>query len=303
MQSEIKARFEAALESFVNKVKKDSNVRAVVLYGSLANDTVWEKSDMDINIIMREVKQCTRSFCVEEDGIVLNVDLVTEFDFKRGLERNPNGDWNFSIYSGARVAYAKEESFADFLNDFKQMGADDRALAFFQTSTYLIGDMEKIEKWLTVKKDPQYAQLWCLKATEQYANMRLILDNKPASREAVLKVMAYAPEKIKHLYEKPMQGFLTAEEVWEMLKYYKEFLIENTELLKQPVASYMADGGARTVTTLVKHFGMCSHSIYHIFDFLEEMGVVARVTESVRFSSKSKNTFDEIAFMYLEEME
>ena len=40
--SDMQARFEAALHAFTDKTKSDVNIRAVILYGSLANDTVWK---------------------------------------------------------------------------------------------------------------------------------------------------------------------------------------------------------------------------------------------------------------------
>ena len=301
--TDIKSRFDSALASFVEKIKSDSNIRAVVLCGSLANDTVWEKSDMDIEVLVRETKSGTKSFCIDEDGIILNVNVQSEFDFKRELERTVGGDWMYSYYSQAKVMYSKDESFVHFIKDFQKVGADDRASSFFHASTWLIGILEKIEKWLSVKDDPQYAQLWCLKAAEVYANMRLVLDNKPPSREAVLKVMAYAPEEMKYLYERPMQGFMTREEVWDLLKFHKKFLENNVDLLSQPVTEYMSDGEVRTVTTLCKHFRMRSHDIYHAFDFLEEMGTVARVTENVRITAKIRSSLEEVAFIYIKNME
>jgi len=302
-QKDIKARFESALLSFTEKIKNDTNILSIILCGSLANDTVWEKSDMDIYVLVREMKLSTQSYCIEEDGLILNVSLQSEFDFKRSLERSLGGGWMFSMFSQARVIYSKDDSFRDFIGKFQQMGSDDRALSFFQNSTGLIYFMEKIEKWLTVKDDPLYAQLWVLKAAEHYANMRLILDKKPPSREAVLKVMDYAPECIKHLYERPMQGFMNREEVWDVLKFYRKFLEDNLDLLKKSVVEYMSDGNVRTVTTLVKHFGMWSHDIYHIFDFLEEMGIVARVTENARITPKSRKSVEEVAFIYIDNPE
>lgn len=301
-ERDINTRFEAALQSFADKVKNDPNIRAVIVYGSHANDTVWEKSDLDLWVLVKDMKIAIRDFCIEEDGLILNVKLNTEFEFKRHIEGSLGGGWSHSFYAQARVVYAKDGSLQDFLADFqKKMGADDRALAFFQHACGLIGLMEKIEKWLTVKDDPLYAQLWVLKGTEQYANMRLVLDNKPPSREAVLKVMGYAPEAIRHLYEKPLQGFMTREEVGEALAFFRRFLEENFGLLRQPVEAYMNDNIPRTVTTLVRHFRMDSHGLYHIFDFLEEMGAVARVTEYTRITPKSRDNVEEVAFIYIGE--
>jgi len=299
--TDIKSRFESALTAFVDKIKNDPNILAVILCGSLANDTVWEKSDMDTYVLVRETKLSTKSFCIEEDGLIINVNLQSEFDFKRGLERNLGGGMAYSMFSQARVIYTKDDSMHDFMAEIQKMGKDDVALSFFQQSTGMIYYMEKIEKWLTVKNDPLYAQLWVLSAATHYANMRLLLDGKPPSREAVLKVAAYAPELINHLYERPMQGNMNSDEIWGVLKFFRNFLAENLDLLKLPVTGYMQPGEIYTVTTLVKHFRASSHDIYHIFDFLEEMGVVARVTETVRITPKSRLAVEEVAFVYIDE--
>ncbi|MCL2285182.1 MAG: nucleotidyltransferase domain-containing protein [Firmicutes bacterium] len=299
--TDIRSRFESALSAFVDKIKSDPNILAVILCGSLANDTVWEKSDMDTYVLVREMKLPIKSYCIEEDGLIINVNLQSEFDFKRGLERSLGGGmWN-SMFAKARVVYSKDDSLHNFLAGVQKLGKDDMALSFFQQATYLIGDMEKIEKWLTVKDDPLYAQLWVLKAADMYANMCLALKGDPPNREAVLKVMEYAPEMIKPVYERPMQGPMTREEIWDALRFYRKFLEDNIDLLKLPVVNYMSDGEVRTVTTLVKHFRSDSHGMYHIFDFLEEMGVVARVTETVRITPKSRRAVEEVAFVYIAE--
>ena len=298
-QTEIKARFEAALNSFVGKIKNDPKILAVILMGSLANDVVWEKSDMDTLVLVRDPKLAAQSYCLEEDGLIINVGMQTEFDFKRSLERSLGGGMTNSMFLRAKVIYSKDDGLNDFISEMQKTGKDDAALTFLQDASSLIYFMEKIEKWLTVKDDPLYAQMWVVYSASTYANMRLLLDDKPVSREAVLKVMEYAPELIEHIYAKPLQGQMTSEDVWNILNFYKKFLEENLELLKQPVESHMSDGQVRTVTNLSKHFRMDSHHIYHIFDFLDEMGVVARVTETVRLTPKSPRSAEEVAFMYI----
>lgn len=300
IMEDIKKRYEAALEAFTDKLRPDPNVVAVIILGSMSNDVVWEKSDMDVTVLVRDVKMNIRSFCIEEDGIIINVDLMKDFDFRRMLERANGGGFVHSFNSKARVVYASDESIREFLTEHQKMGADDRVLSFFQSSSWLIGNLEKIEKWLTVKKDLRYAQLWILKTADIYANMLLLLNNQPLSREAVLKAMEYAPDEVKCVYQRPLEGMMTEEEIRGTIDFLYGFLQKHTDYLSQPVKEYMGDGAVRTVTTLTKHFGMDSHSIYHIFDFLAEQGIVCRVSETVRITPKSRMAVEEVAFMYFE---
>ena len=293
------ARFEAALAAFVEKIKPDPNILAVIVIGSLTNDTVWEKSDLDVGVFVREMQIPRANLCIEEDGLRFSVDVQTLFEFKRNLERDVGGGLSNSMFTNARVLYSKDGSIDDLLKSVQKLGKDDIALNFFHLASGLLYIMEKIEKWLTVKNDPQYAALWVLQSAYYYANLRLVLDGKPLNREAVLKVMDYAPEFMAPVYVRPMQGPMTVEEVWDILKLFKNFLSQNLDMLSQPVVNYMSDGNARTVSTLEKHFRLDSHGVFYIFDFLEEMGVVARVTETVKITPKSRRAVEEVAYVYI----
>jgi len=134
------------------------------------------------------------------------------------------------MFSQAKVVYSRDDSVHEFTANIQKMGRDDIALSFFQQASGLIYNMEKIEKWLTVKDDLLYAQLWILQSAYTYANKLLVLDGKPPSREAVLKVMAYAPQFIAPIYQRPMQGPMTRDEVFEVLNLYRKFLEDNLDM-------------------------------------------------------------------------
>jgi hypothetical protein len=263
----------------------------------MARNDVWEKSDIDVYVLVREIKLSQTGFCIEEDGIFFNVEVYKEFDYCRHLERDKGNPWFFSIYSCIRVVYCVNESLMEFLKDVGKMGSSDRALTFFNNAAWLIGDMEKIEQWLW-KGNPLYAQRMILLAAHSYANMLLILENKPPHRDAVIRVMEYAPELVEPVYVKPMRGEMTEAQIKEALAFFQKFLEDNIELLKQPVIDFMSDGQIRTVTALVKHFNFDSHAIYHIFEFLAENGVVCRTGELVSLTPKSRKTVEEAAYVY-----
>lgn len=66
-QEALKQRYMAAVQSFIDKVKDDPAVIAVIVSGSLAYDVVWEKSDIDMTIIVRDQVLKNESYCIVED--------------------------------------------------------------------------------------------------------------------------------------------------------------------------------------------------------------------------------------------
>ncbi len=299
--AEIRARFDNTLKSFTEKLIPDPNVMAILIAGSASYDTVWEKSDMDITVLVRDQKLTTYSYAIDEDGIVMNVDIKKIFDYKRMLERNKTGDFLSSYYCGARIVYSADESLEEILENNRTLGESDRVLTSFKQACWLIGDIEKIEKWLTVRNNPLYAQHWVLKAVDLYASMLLLLDGKIPNREAVVKAYERFPDKLHPVYVTPMSKQMTHEEIAEVIDLLKGFLEENLSLFEEPVKEYMGDGEVRTVTNLVGHFGVDSHSVSHIFDFLAEQGVVVKVSELVKITPKSRKSVEEIAYMYINE--
>lgn len=292
-----KERYEKALVSFTEKLKTDPNVTAIIVYGSMARNDVWVKSDIDVYVLVREVKLIQTHFCIEEDGIFFNVEVYKEFDYCRHLERDKGNPWFFSIHSTIRIVYCVNESLKDLFHDAAKMGSNDRSLTFFNNAAWLIGDMEKIEQWIW-KGNLLYAQRMILLAAHSYANMLLILKNNPPHRDAVIRVMEYAPKLIEPVYVRPMCGKMTGAQIKEAVNFFYKFLEGNIELLKQPVIDFMSDGQIRTVTALVKHFNFDSHAIYHIFEFLAEKDIVCRTGEPASITPKSRKKVEEAAYLY-----
>lgn len=296
-QAKVQERYENALNSFAEKLKKDPNVTAILVYGSMARNDVWEKSDIDTFVLVRDLNLIQKSFCIEEDGIFFNVEVYKEFDYCRRLERDKGNPWFFSVNSCIRIVYCVNESLKENFLEAGKMGSSDRALTFFNNAAWLLGDIEKIEQWLW-KGNSLYAQRMVIFAAHDYANMLLILQNKPPHRDAVIRVMEYAPDLIAHVYLKPMCTEMKSAQIEEAVVFFNEFLKDNIDLLKQPVIDFMSDGQVRTITALVKHFNCDSHAIYHIFEFLVEMEIVCRASELVSLTPKSRKILEEAAYVY-----
>jgi predicted transcriptional regulator len=303
MNQNINALYHAAVESFVDKVRDDPNIIAVFLAGSLAYDTVWEKSDVDISVIIRDQPIATKSYSIDENNIILNVTLYTRSDFVKQLGKLKGGSFLHSYLSKGKFVYTNDESLRSLVDDIRVIGDDDLELSFFAYACYLIGDMEKVEKWLTVKNDPMYAVHHLLKAADNLANMYLILQHQPISREATMLVSRQDPVFMEPFYQRPLSGQMTSGEVKNSLLKMETFLDDHLSLLAHPAVSFLEDGEIKTVTELCNHFNIDSHSITHIFEYLVQKGILDKVSQTIRITPKGRKCVEEVAFMYFKEEE
>ena len=300
-QTELRARYLAAAESFVDKVKDDPYIIAVIVSGSLAYDVVWEKSDIDMTVVVRDQTLSNTAYCVMEDGITVNVALKTRSAFVRDLGRNIGGSFGQSYYSKARILYTTDESLAEQFEEHKIIGPDDIAQAAMFYACALIFEMDKCRKWLYARKDPLYAQYFLLAAAETLAGFELCLRGQPISRQSIQKAALQNPALLAPFYGDAMARHYTPEEVERALGVLEEYLDVHLDVIKKPIMEFMADGEIKTTTQINRHFREESHFLVNIFDYLVDKGLLDKVTQSIRITPKGRLSVEEIGYLYIPE--
>lgn len=299
LQAELRARYMAAVDSFVAKVKEDRNVLAVIVSGSLAYDVLWEKSDVDMSVVVRDQLLKNDSYSLMEDDVLINVHLTTRSEFRRGLEGSYGGSFFQSFIAKGQVVYCTDESFAQFIEDAREIGQDDMARSALINAAELISLREKAEKWLTARKDPLYAQYYLLKCAEPVARMEVCLAGKPMGRDVIQKGLELNPEILHPIYTQAMARYLSEEEIWAGIRLLDDYLEQHLPIYSKPVLEFMGDEELKTGTLIAKHFGMASHFIIHAFEYLADKGLIERASQLIRITPKGRQIHEELGFIYI----
>lgn len=298
-QTQLRERYLAAVDSFVDKVRDDPNIVAVIVSGSLAYDVLWEKSDVDMIVVARDQVLKNTAYTIIEDGISVNINLTTRSAFRRDLEGIIGGSWFQSYLARGRVIYSSDDSLTEAFEDMKIMGSDDIALSALMIAAEVIGTLEKVEKWLTARKDPLYAQYYLLKAAESVARMELCLNGQPMGRDVIQKALAINPEAITPFYQEAMSRHLTEEELQAGILRLHSYLEDNLDTFAKPILDFMADQEIKTSTLIASHFRIEPHFIVHVFDYLADRGVIERVSQTIRITPKGRQVHEELGYLYI----
>lgn len=296
-QAELKIRYQQAIDQFIDKIKDDINVIAVILGGSVAYDVIWDKSDVDMTVVVRDQKLSSDNLSITEEGITFNLYLVQRSSFKRGMEGSIGGSFLQSFMAKGEIVYTTDESLYEFFEDIKQIGEDDRAISAFYITAEMLSNMHKVEKWMVARKDLVYAQYFFLKLAEQVANMELCIRGIPNSRTAIQKAIELNPEIMKIFYQEPMTHLMTEAELTNGLKKLDKYLEDKIDLFKKPVIEYLSDHEIKTVSMIAKRLGSESHYIIDVLDYLAEKEVIEKVTQIIKLTPKSRLAIEEIGFL------
>jgi hypothetical protein len=298
-QTALKQRFEQAIETFIEKVKGDVNVIAIFVGGSFAYDVLWEKSDIDMMIIVRDQKLINESLCLGEDGLTINVSLIPRSRFKRGLESAVGGSFFQSFMAKGKVVYSTEESFYEYMEDIGVIGEDDQALTALNMAGVLISTLHKAQKWLVARHDLLYAQYFLLKAAETIANMELCLQRIPSSRSAIQKAMELNPEIMQAFYLDPMSHTLSEAEVVEKLERLDRYIEDKIPLFQKPILAYLADQEIKTTAMVARQLRSDGPMIIDVMEYLAEKKVIEKVSQAIKLTPKGRMNIEEIGFLYV----
>lgn len=299
LQTELQEQFNAATESFIGKVRIDPNVIAVIICGSLAYDVVWEKSDIDMTLIVRDQHLSNESYCIVEDGITINVSVVARSSFKRYIESQLGGSFIQSYYSRGKIVYTTDDSLYEYFEEIRKPGCDDIELSIFNIACELVHLYDKCRKWMTVKKDLHYTQYYLLKAAESIARIEVFMSGESPGREVILRALEINPDVIKPFYTNAMSHPMNKEEILQAMASIERYLEEHLDIFKKPALTFLSDQQLKTVTLITRHFHTEGHFIIGIFDYLAEKGVIEKVSQTIRITPKSKLAVEEIGYLYI----
>jgi predicted nucleotidyltransferase len=153
----LQQKFTAALDALIAEVKADRSVLAALLCGSLAHDTVWTKSDIDLVLVTIDDKQVERGgLSPYRDGVNVHAILIPCTEFRRMVEGSVRNSFAHSFLTKGRLLYTHDPTIA--------------ALC----ATHALPPIDKAHKWFVTRGDLDYTALWILYAAAPLAQLDVI---------------------------------------------------------------------------------------------------------------------------------
>ncbi|RPJ49517.1 MAG: nucleotidyltransferase domain-containing protein [Chloroflexi bacterium] len=301
-QADVRERYQAALAQLVSKLEEDYYVLAAVLFGSVARGEAWERSDIDLFIVLRDgLERETRHLWVVEDDINIMADVLTRNQFKRALERTLQGSWLHSIRSQFQLLLCKDESIASWLNESDRVGAHDQELQLLRTAAEVPWTLDKATKWFYIKRDLNYALVWILQTVNTLARLEVLLNGVVPGREALDQALKYNPVFFEAVYTGLINGPKTEDAIGAALERIDGYLAERADRVFKPVLDYLAQAnGLCTAAEMSAYFKkkVQVDGLGGVYEWLARRGMIQKLSSPTHLTRKSQVTLDEPAYYY-----
>ena len=298
---EMQEKYMQAVHEVIDVIKKDVNVIAIVIQGSLTNDVVWEKSDIDTTVIVRDQKIEVSEFCIDQDDIAFNIHVMERSKFVRMLERTSGASIGHSFYAKAEMMYTTDSSLKQMLEDSRAVGEKDAERSALFIAGDIVALMEKCQKWLYIKEDCTYCKYYILKAAEAIAAFEICIAKESPSREAIQRAHTLNPELMEKFYYRPINEELDKAELEKLINGIDEYLMKHIDVISREILDFLSDGELKTVHMITRHFRASGHFFVHILDYFCSKGLLEKASQTVRLTPKSRPNLEEIAYILIKD--
>ena len=313
-QDVIEQQYQEAVEALVEKVQKDPYVLAAIVAGSFSYAQVWEKSDLDVEIIGKDAIRPTQSFfSLVENGVNIHARITPRNAFKQSIESAQQGSFMHSYFSHSTLLFSRDASIQEWYDknaNRDNIGERDKQFQLLNVIAYTLPRLVYAEKQFYVNKDCLTCFLSLLNVVQGLARIEVLLNDEIPAREVIQPALRYNPDFFNRVYTALINCEKNEVVIQDAFDAIHDYLDER-QFIFQPVFDYLAEQKApRAITELNVDLGRRLHDGEGIPDFVDEelldlvcqwlawKGIIRQVSMPLKLTAKSQIAVEEPAYYY-----
>lgn len=283
---------------FVEKIKKDKNILAIILGGSVHYGFVAQDSDINLMVIVKDGKQLEKAYSCLEEGVVLNIDVFERSKYFEKLACFEDTPYIFAYLTNSHILYCVDQALENFILESRNIGKDAYDRNIFFDVTEIIYYMHVIKKWLDAKEDTIYAQFNFVIVSDILAKLEHYFKRIAIARDKTVAIREINPGLMKYFNEDALTKKWTLKECYEALDELEDYFMNHIEDISNPIKKLFAmkEKEVLTITEIAKHYSVYAGFVNVGCMYLAKKGIIGQTTVSAPLSEKSKVYVEEMAY-------
>jgi len=292
--------FSAALDRLIRQVQKDTSILAALLCGSLAHDTVWARSDIDLMLVtVDDRKIATGDIPLYADGVNVHAGLIPRAEFRKMVEGSLQGSFVHSFLAKGRLLYTHDPTIEDLFARLRSRGQRDTQILMLHAATAALPSLYKARKWLETRGDFAYTSLWILMTAVPVARMEVIDAGLLPDREVVPQAQTLNPALFKTIYTDLLAQGTSRKTVERALDAVERYMKDRAARVFAPVLDYLREtGDVRSSRDIEDHFrkNFDVQGVTTACEYLADEGMIGKASTQVLLTKRSSVPLEELAF-------
>ena len=304
------ARFEKALQLFLERVRADPNLLAAVLVGSLSEETVWRRDAICLWLIekdgvtkrLRADGEDPRIFrSMVEEGVNLHIELIPRSRFKRMVEGSARTAFCYSFFARRSLVYCDDPSLRKWFEDADTLARRDQERELCIATTWLIHSNRHAAQLLEHQRDLDLVFQELLGGAHCVAAAEVIASGEVYEGLVIHRGLELAPPLMRKVYLDLLAAPRTAESLKKTLASLDGYLEKNAETRLLPVLRYLRkEKRLVPLSELADHFAHSQLYPWHLesaCEWLERKGRIGKFSAPFGLTKMSRVEAEEPAYL------
>lgn len=300
-----------ALDHLIERMRQDRYILAVVMVGSLSEETIWHRESISLWIIESDgVSRRLRSDGNEEriwrilveDGVNFHAEIIPRNRFKQMVEGSSRTAFSCNFFEKRQVVYCADPSIANWFDNAQDFATKDRERELLTFSTWTIHAHRHAFKRLEIKKDIELASQETLWAAQSVAYTEIIKGGQVWEQDVIYRAMELNPELFQEIYGNVIADRLNAHVLRAALHRIHAYLIEHYQVHMKPLLDYLRKSNCVLPLSEISDFFAYSEVFpWHLestCEWLEQQGVLQKLSAPFKLTKRSLELVEEPAYFW-----
>ena len=304
-------QYRIALDQFIERLREDRTILAAVLVGSLSEETIWRRDSIHLWVI--ETDGVTKRLKADgnderifrilvEEGVNVHAELIPRSRFRQMVEGSSRTAFSCSHFAIRELVYCDDRSIESWFRKANSIAAKDQQRELLRVTTWAIWAHRHAVRRFQVKQDLQLCKEVVIYTAHAIAAMEQISAGKILEENHIYWAIEQQPELFELLYLNVISKKPGKKNLKTAIDAAAEYLAEHTEPGLKPVVQYLKkQRRVVPLSEISEHFAYTQVYPGHLeesCDWLEENGLLEKVSTPFRLTKKSRVEVEEPAYQW-----
>lgn len=270
--------YQEAYETTLNKLVNNSQVIAVVVYGSMISGDIWEESDIDFLVIAKE-KNISENIYSKILNIPIHIIYISKDTFIDSYRNLLKGGTFHKAFFTGKLVYCSDNEIDDIHMSTRFYKDRDRDVRNIEIMCNLINSMHYTKKYYITRK-LETAYQWCMEVLTNYARLLMSLDGHITDKD-ILSFAVAVDNNVEYLFNKLNMNISIDEKVNETLGTIENFIDHNIQNISKPIIEFLKKSKFPLSVEELKNTGdfkRIDGDLSMLLDKLSQMGLIRENT-------------------------
>ncbi len=305
------ARFQAALDQFIERIAEDRYVLAIVLVGSLAPETIWRRETLGLWIIeadgvsrrLPSDGQDERIFRIlVENGINIHAEVIPRSRFRKMVEGSSRTAFSCNFFARRQVVYSKDPSIDSWFKQADSVATKDRERELLTFSTWTIHAHRHARKRLDLKGDLELAAQEIVWAAHSVAHTEIIRRGQVWEQDVIYRAIDGDPELFRTIYLDVLAKRKNRSVLSKALDAIDAYLDKHYRAHLKPLLDYLTkQNRVVPLSEMGDHFAFSQVRPSHLeaaCEWLESRGLLEKLSAPFKLTKRSLERVEEPAYIF-----